>query len=58
MKNLSNISPFLLLLFPVFMMLLVTLATGVNNETNTDPVTKKSTNAATFIVKAATAILK
>lgn len=59
MKKLSNISPFLLLMFPVLVLLLFTLTTSANNATNNEVLTKKSTsNPATFITKAAIAIFK
>jgi hypothetical protein len=57
MKKLSNVSPFLLLLFPVFVMMLLAFATGTSN--NQDEVAMVKTSSPTnTIVKATTAILK
>jgi hypothetical protein len=57
MKKLSNVSPFLLLLFPVFIMMLLAFATGTANNQDEVVMAKTSTPANT-IVKATTAILK
>lgn len=56
MKKLSNVSPFLLLLFPVFIMMVLafTTSTTVNQD---EEVALKTTNTNT-IAKATTAILK
>lgn len=58
MKKLSNVSPFLLLLFPVFVIMLLTLSTSTSKEDNSDVVTKKVNTPATAIVRMATAILR
>ena len=59
MKKLSNVSPFLLLLFPVFIMILFTIATSTS-ITQEDEVAIKTTKSTTTntIVKVTTAILK
>lgn len=57
MKKLSNVSPFLLLLFPVFVMMLLAFATGTSNNQDEVAMVKTSSPANT-IVKATTAILK
>jgi hypothetical protein len=59
MKKLSNVSPFLLLLFPVFIMMLFTIATSTS-ITQEDEVAIKTTKSTTTntIVKVTTAILK
>jgi hypothetical protein len=59
MKKLSNVSPFLLLLFPVFIMMLFAFATNLSN-TQEDEVALKTTTPTTTntIVKATAAILK
>lgn len=59
MKKLSNVSPFLLLLFPVFIMMLFAIATNTS-ITQEDEVALKTTTSTTTntIVKATVAILK
>lgn len=57
MKKLTNVSPFLLLLVPVFMVMLFAFATN-NTNANEEQVAKTTTGANTSIVKAATVILK
>jgi len=56
MKKLANTSPFLLLLVPVFMMMILTITID-NQDTNTEMVVKpaKSTNT---LFKQVTAIFK
>jgi hypothetical protein len=58
MKKLSNVSPFLLLLFPVFIMMVLAFATGNATATNDEVALKTSTSAGNTIVKATAAILK
>jgi hypothetical protein len=58
MKKLSNVSPFLLLLFPVFVIMLLTISTATSKEDNSDLVTNKSNTPAAAIVKMATDILR
>lgn len=43
MKTLSNISPFILLLVPVFVLLLLTFTTGSNRAGQNDEASAKST---------------
>lgn len=56
MKKLTNTSPFLLLLLPVFMMIILTLT--VNTNQNDAEIVVKPTKVSTSIVKQATAIFK
>lgn len=60
MKKLTNVSPFLLLLFPVFIMMVLAFATTSINQTPEDEVALKTTTStpSNVIVKATTAILK
>jgi len=44
MKKLTNISPFILLLVPVFMMMILTIATSVNPEVEGMSAAKTTTN--------------
>lgn len=57
MKKLSNVSPFLLLLFPVFIMMVLAFASSTANNQDEEAMVKTSTPTNT-IVKATTAILK
>lgn len=57
MKKLSNVSPFLLLLFPVFIMMVLAFATSATNNQDEQIMVKNSTPANT-IVKATASILK
>jgi len=57
MKKLSNVSPFLLLLVPVFFMMLLAVATNTTNIQN-EEVAKATTQNTNSIVKATAAILK
>jgi len=57
MKKLSNTSPFLLLLLPVFMMIILSLSINTNSADNGEIVVKPA-KASTTIVKQATAIFK
>jgi len=56
MKKLANTSPFLLLLLPVFMMIILTLTVNTN-QSETEMVVKPAKTSAA-IVKQATAIFK
>ena len=58
MKKLSNVSPFLLLLFPVFIMMVLAFATSTNNSQNEEVVLKTTATPTSNIVKATAAILK
>jgi len=57
MKKLTNVSPFLLLLFPVFIMMVLAFATS-NTTSQDEEVAAKTTSATGTMVKATTAILK
>jgi len=56
MKRLANTSPFLLLLLPVFMMIILTLT--VNTNQNDTEVVVKPAKTSNTIVKQATAIFQ
>ena len=56
MKKLANTSPFLLLLVPVFMMIILTLTVNTN-QTDAEMVVKPASNSTT-IAKQASAIFK
>jgi len=56
MKKLANTSPFLLLLVPVFMMIILTFT--INTNQNDAEVVVKPASGSTAIVKQATAIFK
>ena len=59
MKKLSNVSPFILLLVPVFMMFVLAFATSTISSAQTEEVALKTTPSTTnTIIKATTAILK
>lgn len=56
MKKLANTSPFLLLLLPVFMMIILTLT--INTNQNDTEIVVKPAKTSNAIVKQATAIFK
>ncbi|WP_175632849.1 hypothetical protein [Pedobacter ghigonis] len=56
MKKLANTSPFLFLLFPVFMMMILTLTVSTNR--NDAEIVVKPAKASTTIVKQVSAIFK
>jgi len=58
MKKLSNVSPFLLLLFPVFIMMVLAFATSTNTNQNEEVALKSTPSTTNTIVKATTAIVK
>lgn len=58
MKKLTNVSPFLLLLVPVFMVMLFAFTINSNNATDKEIATKTTTSNPTAIVKVAADILK
>lgn len=59
MKKLSNVSPFILLLVPVFMMFVLAFATSSISTNQTEEVALKSTpSTSNSLIKATTAILK
>nr|WP_294871686.1 hypothetical protein [uncultured Pedobacter sp.] len=51
MKKLANVSPFLLLLVPVFIMMILTFATSISNSHNEDVALKSSSATKTEMVK-------
>ena len=59
MKKLSNVSPFLLLLFPIFIMMLFAFTTISNTSNQEEEIAIKTSKSATSVViKATAAILK
>lgn len=59
MKKLSNVSPFILVLVPVFMMMIVAFATSSNSvKQNEEMVIKTNPSTSGLIIKATAAILK
>ena len=58
MKKLSNVSPFLLLLFPVFIMMVLAFTTNTANLQSEEVALKNNATQTNTIVKATTAILK
>ncbi len=58
MKNLSNVSPFLLLLFPVFIMMLLTFTMSDQTNQNEEAVAKTTNNSSNLVIKATSVILK
>ncbi|HEY0177814.1 MAG TPA: hypothetical protein VGC08_15635 [Pedobacter sp.] len=56
MKKLTNVSPFLLLLVPIFMMMVLTLVTNGNTSPENETALKSA--AATTAVKISNQILK
>jgi hypothetical protein len=59
MKKLTNVSPFLLLLVPVFVVMLIAFTTNNNVAGNEDNLAKGNTSAnSSTIAKAANVILK
>ena len=57
MKKLTNVSPFLLLLFPIFVMLLLGISTQTLNSTKEEILTKKNNTPAAILIKAAKTVL-
>jgi len=51
MKKLTNVSPFLLLLVPVFMMMVLTLTSNVNNNQNDEEMASKTTASKGALIK-------
>lgn len=58
MKKLSNVSPFLLLLFPVLIMMVLAFATSNVNNPGEEVALKTTTNTPSIMVKATSAIIK
>jgi hypothetical protein len=59
MKKLSNVSPFILLLVPVFMMFVLAFATSTISASQTEEVAVKTTSSTSNnLIKATAAILK
>ncbi|MGY4383601.1 hypothetical protein ACVWYN_000620 [Pedobacter sp. UYP24] len=51
MKKLSNVSPFLLLLFPVLIMMVFTFVSATTATQNDDEVALKSSSSKTALIK-------
>jgi hypothetical protein len=49
MKRLSNISPFILLLVPVFIMMLLTFGSTDNSKASNDQAVLKTTNSSSLV---------
>jgi hypothetical protein len=49
MKRLSNISPFILLLLPVFIMMLFTFGTAESSKGSNDQVVLKTNNSSSLV---------
>ena len=49
MKRLSNISPFILLLLPVFIMMLFTFGTAESSKDSNDQVVLKTNNSSSLV---------
>lgn len=58
MKKLSNVSPFILLLVPMFVMMVLGFATSKNNQNHETANLKTTTTTTGTIVKATASILK
>jgi len=58
MKSLFNISPFLLLLVPAFVMMILTIATSASHADQTSEVAVKTTVTAASLDKASLSIAK
>jgi hypothetical protein len=58
MKKLSNLSPFILLLVPIFAMMILAFATSNPNRQNDTTAIKTTTSINSTAVKVATSILK
>ncbi len=58
MKKLSNVSPFLLLLFPIFIMMLLTFTMSDHTNQNEEVVAKSTNSTSNLVIKATTVILK
>ncbi|MGF1924971.1 MAG: hypothetical protein ACQUHE_12395 [Bacteroidia bacterium] len=59
MKKLSNVSPFILLLVPVFMMFVLAFATSsISIDQNEEVALKTTPSTSNSLIKATTAILK
>jgi hypothetical protein len=57
MKKLTNVSPFLLLLFPVFIMMILAISINTSSTDKEETVVKTTTSPVTKIVKVSAAIL-
>lgn len=59
MKKLTNVSPFILLLVPVFVMMLLTFTTSINsNKANAEISAKSTINSPNTLVKVNTELSK
>lgn len=59
MKKLTNVSPFILLLVPVFVMMLLTFTTSINsNKANAEISAKSAVNSPNTLVKVNTELSK
>ena len=51
MKKLTNVSPFILLLVPVFVMMLLTFTTSINSNQEQDNIVAKKANTSQSVNK-------
>ncbi|WP_410220341.1 hypothetical protein [Pedobacter sp.] len=58
MKRLSNVSPFLLLLFPVIMVMLLGITLNSANDNQDTDIVVKTNTPAKIVVKIASSLLK
>lgn len=58
MKKLTNVSPFLLLLFPVFMVMLFSFTVGNDQTVEKDIASKAISTKTVAVVKAAATLIK
>ncbi|WP_432713607.1 hypothetical protein [Pedobacter sp.] len=54
MKKLANVSPFILLLVPVFVMMLLTFTTSINSNAEQEHIVKSKVNTESSLLKVST----
>ncbi|WP_432709370.1 hypothetical protein [Pedobacter sp.] len=58
MKKLTNVSPFILLLVPVFVMMLLTFTTSINSDQEQENIVSKKDHSSQSITKVSASYLK
>jgi hypothetical protein len=58
MKKLTNVSPFILLLVPVFVMMLLTFTTSINSDQEQEKIVSKKANTSQSITKVSASYLR
>jgi hypothetical protein len=58
MKKLTNVSPFILLLVPVFVMMLLTFTTSINSDQEQEKIVAKKANTSESMTKVSAAYLR